>query len=72
MFSLLGVVYDGGAGRATAGVEMLADGTVSSGNAPQRIEFQTGTTTSRSTRMTIKSSGNVGINTTAPGTDIRC
>jgi hypothetical protein len=70
IFSLLGVIYDGGAGRATAGVEMRADGTVSSGNAPQRIEFQTGTTTSRSTRMTIKSSGNVGIGTTSPGTDL--
>jgi hypothetical protein len=70
IFSLLGVIYDGGAGRATAGVEMRADGTVSSGNAPQRIEFQTGLTTSRSTRMTIKSNGNVGINTTSPGTDL--
>jgi trimeric autotransporter adhesin len=70
VFSLLGVAYDGTAGRATAGVEMRVDGTVSSGNAPQRIEFQTGTTTSRSTRMTIKSDGDVGINTTSPSTTL--
>ena len=66
VFSLLGAAYNGTSAPATAGVEMLIDGTVSSTAVPQRIEFQTGTGTTRSARMTIKSDGDVGIGTTNP------
>jgi hypothetical protein len=66
VFSLLGAAYNGTANYATAGVEMFVDGTVSSSAVPQRIEFQTGTGTSRSARITIKSDGDVGIGTTNP------
>src|SRR5210317_4848 len=67
VFSLLGAAYDGtSASPATAGVEMLIDGAVSPTAVPQRIELQTGTGISRSTRMTIKSDGDIGVNTTNP------
>jgi hypothetical protein len=43
----------------------LVDGAVSSGVLPVRLEFQTGTSgAGRATQMTIKSNGNVLINTT--------
>lgn len=66
VLSLLGAIYDGNGNNATAEILMLVDGTVSDGITPQRIEFKTGETTSRTTRMTIKSNGNVGIGQTAP------
>jgi hypothetical protein len=66
VFSLLGAAYNGTANYATAGVEMFVDGTVTSTLVPQRIEFQTGTGTSRSTRMTIKSSGDVKVGGGSP------
>jgi hypothetical protein len=70
VFSLLGAAYDGATTRATAGIEMRVDGAVSSGVAPQRIEFATGTTASRSERMRITSAGDVGIGVSAPTTKL--
>ena len=58
VFSLLGAGYDGTNAIASAGIEMLVDGTVSTGNVPQRIEFQTGTS-GRNTHMQIKSTGQI-------------
>lgn len=59
--------YDGGALQSGAGVFVYVDGTVSSGNVPMRISFVTGSNpTNRAERLTIKSTGNVGIGTTSP------
>jgi len=66
VFSLLGAAYNGTSSYATAGVEMFVDGTVTSTLVPQRIEFQTGTGTSRSTRMTIKSDGDIKVGGGSP------
>lgn len=66
VFSLLGAAFNGSTVAASAGIEMLVDGVVTQSATPQRIEFQTGTANTRLTRMTIKSSGDVGIGTTAP------
>ncbi|MBU1457047.1 MAG: hypothetical protein KKD01_20220 [Proteobacteria bacterium] len=60
-FSLLGVLYDGATTRATAGIEMVADGTVSSGVAPQKITFATSATSVRVDRLTIKPDGSIQI-----------
>jgi hypothetical protein len=65
-FSLLGTIYDGTTGRATAGINMDVDGTVSDNVAPQRISFWTGLTNTRTEKMRIGSDGNVGIGTTSP------
>ena len=70
VFSLLGAIYDGSTNIATAGVEMLVDGTVSAGVAPQRIGFFTGETNSRTERLTIKANGNVGIGDTTPASPL--
>ena len=69
-FSLLGAIYDGAAVRATAAIDMSADSVVSSAIAPQRISFSTGETTSITERMRITSSGNVGIGTTNPRSQV--
>ncbi len=66
VFSLLGAVYDGAITRGTASIEMRVDGAVSSGVAPQRIEFLTGTAATRSERMRITAAGDVGIGVAAP------
>ncbi|WP_428406987.1 DUF2793 domain-containing protein [Hyphococcus sp.] len=66
VFTLIGAFYDGAAVRASASIEMAADGTISSGNAPQRITFWTGPTTSRSERVRITSAGRVGIGEASP------
>lgn len=66
VFSLLGAAFNGSTVAASAGIEMLVDGVVTQNATPQRIEFQTSTSNTRLTRMTIKSSGDVGIGTTAP------
>lgn len=66
VFTLLGSVYDGAVARATAGIEMMVDGAVSSGVAPQRMVFQTGTAASRVERMRLTSAGDLGIGVTAP------
>ncbi len=65
-FSLLGVALDGTAIRATAGVSFLVDGSVTNNvQAPQAVIFETGVA-SRSERLRINSSGNIGIGTNAP------
>jgi hypothetical protein len=64
-FSLLGSVFDGAALRSTAGISMIVDGAVSSGAAPQRIVFETGTATSRSERLRVNATGEIGIGKTA-------
>lgn len=66
VFSLLGAIYDGSITRATAGINMDVDGTVSSGVAPQRLTFLTGNTSSRIEAMRIDSNQRVGIGTTSP------
>lgn len=68
VFSLLGAIYDGSTNQATANIQMDVDGTVSTDTAPQRISFWTGTTTggSRTEKMRISATGNVGIATTNP------
>jgi hypothetical protein len=59
--------YDGTSGQTIAQVEAYVDGGVSSGVIPMRISFSTGTTeANRSEKMTIKSTGDVGIGTTTP------
>ena len=69
-FTLLGAVYDGATTRGTASIEMRVDGAVSSGVAPQRIEFMTGADAVRTERMRITSGGNVGVGKTAPTTKL--
>lgn len=64
VLSVLGAIYDSSTTLATAQITFKVDGTVSSGVAPQRIEFQTGNTNSRTTRLTIGSTGAI----TAAGT----
>lgn len=66
--SLMGAVYDGVITRATAAIEMKVDGVVSSGVAPQRIEFHTGPTAALIERLRITSAGDVGIGVAAPTT----
>lgn len=68
VMSFLGAIYDGSTTQGTALIDFLVDGTVSSGVAPQRISFYTSATTGidRVERLTIKSSGNVGIGTDSP------
>ena len=51
--------YDGTAQRTTAGVVATVDGAVSVGNVPQKITFETGETTTRTARLTIKPNGDV-------------
>ncbi len=57
VFSLIGKIYDGTTIQSTAAVEMFVDGAISSSVAPQRIEFLTGATNSRTERMRIDSAG---------------
>jgi hypothetical protein len=69
VFSLLGNIYDGSTGRATAAINMDVDGTVGLGTAPQRITFWTGTGSSRLERARIQSTGEVLIGSaTSTGT----
>lgn len=60
-FSLLGTGYDGTAARGTAGISFLVDGAVSSGNVPQRIVFETGSTSTRIERVRINATGEMGV-----------
>jgi hypothetical protein len=60
--------YDGSNPQYGGGVFAFVDGTVTSGSVPTRLSFVTGnSSTDRVERLTIKSDGNVGIGTTAPG-----
>ncbi len=68
--SLVGAIYDGVTTQSSAMVNLAVDDAVSAGVAKERIEFWTSETTgaARTVKMTIKSSGRVGIGTVAPAT----
>jgi hypothetical protein len=66
VFSLLGAAYDGSTNNATAGITFLIDGSPAAGTTPQSIIFETGTTNTRTERMRVSPTGNVGIGTTNP------
>lgn len=60
--------HDGTNAVNTAIISSVVDDTVSTGIVPGRISFQTANSSGTlAARMTIKSSGNVGIGTTTPG-----
>jgi hypothetical protein len=63
--SYYGAGYDGSALRRMGGVIFVTDGTVSAGNLPTSIMFQTGSS-SRTEKMRIKHDGKVGIGTAYP------
>lgn len=65
VFSVLSAPHDGTQGTATAGIEFIVDGAVSTGVLPQRIVFGTSATNTRTERMRIDQNGLVGINTLA-------
>jgi len=66
-FSFFSSAYDGAAIVYPAQINFKVDGTVSSGNVPIKIGFVTGSNASnRAERLTISSTGNVGIGSTAP------
>jgi hypothetical protein len=58
--------YDGAATQFTAGISARVSGSVSAGSIPTSLIFMTSSASFPSERMRIDSSGNVGINTTAP------
>jgi hypothetical protein len=66
--TLLGAIYDGTTTRATAGIELTVDGSVSSGVAPQRIAMLTGNTNTRLERLSIYGNGVVNVQTTTDST----
>jgi len=59
--ALLAGGHDGEQLRVTGGINFVADGVVSAGNVPMRIEFETGTAISRTARMRIQSNGDINI-----------
>jgi len=60
--------YDGDSTEFPTQIDFIVDGDVSDGSVPARISFLTGTVSgNRTERMVVKSDGNVGIGTTAPG-----
>ena len=63
--SYYGAGYDGSALRRMGGVIFVVDGTVSSGNVPTSIMFQTGSS-SRTEKMRITHDGKLGIGTSSP------
>jgi hypothetical protein len=58
--------YDGSAFYNSAAFAAKIDGAVSAGVVPTKLTFETGTNSSRTERMVITSSGNVGIGISAP------
>lgn len=68
VMSFLGAIYDGVVSQGTAAIDFYVDGSVSSGNAPQRISFVTSETNAagRTERLVIKSDGMIGVNNTDP------
>ena len=58
--------YDGSAYQVSAQILASVDGAVTAGSVPTMLNFTTGTGNGGGSRMTITSSGNVGIGTTAP------
>jgi hypothetical protein len=65
IFSLLGAGYDGATPRETAAISFTIDGAVSAGTVPQRITFETGTGSTRSERVRINATGELGVGKTA-------
>jgi hypothetical protein len=64
---LLFGAYDGAAVQNAAGLFAFVDGAVSSGVAPIRLSLVTGSSSAgRVERMVVKSTGNIGIGTSAP------
>jgi DNA-binding transcriptional MerR regulator len=68
ILDIAGSIYDGTQFTLSAGIQMLADGAVSTDVAPARIVFRTRPSDSlyRQERMRITSGGNVGINNDTP------
>ncbi len=67
IFSFLCASYDGSTLQYPAYMNFRVDNTVSSTHIPTKISFYTGTNSSdRAERLTIRSSGNVGLGTTTP------
>lgn len=63
--TFLSSAFDGTAGQASAALSFDAESNASSGNAPQLISFITGTSgATRTTKMQVRSNGNVLIGTT--------
>lgn len=59
--------YDGNSAEYGGGVFAFVDGTPTEGSVPVRISFVTGNNSAtRTERLTVKSSGNIGIGTTSP------
>ena len=68
--TFLSTAFDGTAGQASAGLSFDAESNASSGNAPQLINFITGSTfANRSTKMQVRSNGNVIIQNGGTFTD---
>lgn len=68
--SLLGAAYDGTSAYATAGIDCIISGTVSTGVVPQAMLFSTGTTNTRTERMRLTPAGNLGVGTTSPASKV--
>ena len=66
IFSFLGATYKGDGNFAGGAIDMFVDGTVTTSAVPTRISFSTTDALSRVERLTIKSDGDIGINTTSP------
>ncbi|MDE2312291.1 MAG: hypothetical protein KGJ93_04385, partial [Patescibacteria group bacterium] len=64
--SVTGYSYTNGWGTS-AEIDYVSDGAMSGSSRPGRIDFLTQNGTTLTNRMTIKSTGNVGIGTTTPG-----
>ena len=70
IFSLLSGAYDGTAIQRSAGIFFDAESSASAGLAPQQINFLTGTTgANRSTKLQVRSNGNVLIQNGGTFTD---
>ncbi|MGB4065405.1 MAG: tail fiber domain-containing protein, partial [Azonexus sp.] len=72
IFELSGIGYDGSANRGAGKITLLVDGTPGANDMPARWEFATtpdGSTT-MTTRMTIKNTGDIGMGTTAPASKL--
>ena len=65
IFSFLSSGFSGTQFINSASINMVVDGVVNTNTVPQSITFETGTN-SRTERLRINSSGNVGIGTTSP------
>ena len=66
IFNITPYGYDGTSYINTGGINYSIDGSVSTNTLPTKLTFQTGETNSKTDRMTIKSNGYIGINTSTP------